>query len=94
MCWQALQAAETFAEHLGLAFQIRDDMLDVIGNAEELGKAVGVDTVKNTFVQLYGLEKCDALVHSHTEIAKETVLAFADNEFICALSDQLVGRTM
>ena len=89
-----LQAAETFAEHLGLAFQIRDDMLDVIGNAEELGKAVGVDTVKNTFVQLYGLEKCDALVHSHTEIAKEAVLAFANNKLICALSDQLVGRTM
>ena len=88
-----MDAAEAFAEHLGLAFQIRDDMLDVIGNAEELGKAVGVDAVKNTFVQLYGLEKCDALVHAHTLQAKNAVQIFGENEFILALSDLLVGRT-
>ena len=87
-------AAADFAEHLGLAFQIRDDMLDVIGNAEELGKAVGVDAVKNTFVQLYGLEKCDALVHSHTEEAKRSLGEFAENRFMLALSDELVGRTV
>ena len=48
-------AACQFAAGLGLAFQIRDDMLDVIGTQEELGKATGVDTQKNTFVKLYGL---------------------------------------
>lgn len=90
---EQLNAAEVFAQHLGLAFQIRDDMLDVIGNAEELGKAVGVDGTKNTFVQLYGLEKCDALVHVHTMLAKEAVSIFPQNDFILALSDQLVGRT-
>ena len=88
-----LEAAAKFAEHLGLAFQIRDDMLDVIGNAEELGKAVGVDTVKNTFVQLYGLDKCDCLVHAHTDAAKDALLHFENNGFMCALSDELVGRT-
>ena len=88
-----MDAAEVFADHLGLAFQIRDDMLDVIGNAEELGKAVGVDTVKNTFVQLYGLEMCDALVRRHTLQAKEAVKIFEDNKFILELSDLLVGRT-
>ena len=87
-------AAAEFASHLGLAFQIRDDMLDVIGNAEELGKAVGVDAVKNTFVQLYGLEKCDALVHDHTDIAKASLSAFMNADFMLALSDELVGRTM
>lgn len=87
------RAAADFAQHLGLAFQIRDDMLDVIGNAEELGKAVGVDTVKNTFVQLYGLDKCDVLVHEHTDIAKNALTVFADNEFMLGLADQLVGRT-
>ena len=75
-------AAARFAHHLGLAFQIRDDMLDVIGNAEELGKAVGVDAVKNTFVQLYGIEKCDQLVHEHTDQAKASLLAFEDHMFI------------
>ena len=91
---QQFGAASDFAEHLGLAFQIRDDMLDVIGNAEELGKAVGVDTVKNTFVQLYGIEKCDALVHEHTNLAKKALTSFDNVEFMLALSDELVGRTM
>ena len=75
---EQFHAAAAFAQHLGLAFQIRDDMLDVIGNAQELGKAVGVDTVKNTFVQLYGLEKCDVLVHEHTNAAKDALKVFAD----------------
>jgi geranylgeranyl diphosphate synthase type II len=88
------KAAADFAQHLGLAFQIRDDMLDVIGNAEELGKAVGVDTVKNTFVQLYGLEKCDAIVHAHTDEAKGALNVFADPLFMLELADTLVGRTM
>ena len=87
-------AAAEFAQHLGLAFQIRDDMLDVIGNAEELGKAVGVDAVKNTFVQLYGLERCDVLVREHTLVAEEALDQFDDPAFMLALSEQLVGRTM
>ena len=90
---QMVDAAK-FAEHLGLAFQIRDDMLDVIGNAEELGKAVGVDTVKNTFVQLYGLQKCDALVHEHTVIAQKALCAFENSSFMSDLAEELVGRTM
>ena len=91
---EQLCAAAEFASHLGLAFQIRDDMLDVIGNAEELGKAVGVDAVKNTFVQLYGIEKCDRLVHEHTDQAKVSLKAFADSGFMCELADELVGRTV
>ena len=91
---EQLNAAAEFAQHLGLAFQIRDDMLDVIGNAEELGKAVGVDAVKNTFVQLYGLEKCDALVHEHTDAAKNALNVFEDAAFMLELADELVGRTV
>ena len=91
---EQLKAAADFAEHLGLAFQIRDDMLDVIGNAEELGKAVGVDAVKNTFVQLYGIEKCDVLVHKHTDLAKNALDIYLNNQFMMELSDELVGRTM
>ena len=87
-------AASDFAEHLGLAFQIRDDMLDVIGNAEELGKAVGVDTVKNTFVQLYGLDQCELMVQSHTDEAKKALLSFSDPAFMLELSNELVSRTV
>ena len=89
-----MDAAAEFAEHLGLAFQIRDDMLDVIGNAEELGKAVGADAVKNTFVQLYGIQQCDVLVQEHTNLAKAALRIFSDNAFMLKLSDELVGRTM
>lgn len=47
-----------YAEHFGLAFQIRDDILDVIGNVEELGKNVGMDAEhdKNTYPELMTLE--------------------------------------
>ena len=88
-----LQAASSFAEHLGLAFQIRDDMLDVIGNAEELGKATGADAGKNTFVQLLGIEKCDALVKEHTQLALEQLQAFESAEFMQDVALSLVGRT-
>jgi len=88
-----LAAAAEFASNLGLAFQIRDDMLDVIGNAQELGKAVGVDSAKNTFVQLYGLEICDKMVHEHTDTALNALSCFADTRFMSELANRLIGRT-
>jgi geranylgeranyl diphosphate synthase type II len=88
-----LLAAETFADHLGLAFQIRDDMLDVIGDAKELGKAVGVDDVKNTFIQLYGLDVCDKMVREHTEAALQALSVFDNTEFMENLANELTGRT-
>ena len=87
-----VHAAETFADHLGLAFQIRDDMLDVIGDAKELGKAVGVDENKNTFVQLYGLEACDQMVHEHTQKALGALNCFTDTGFMTELANKLTGR--
>lgn len=90
---EQLESAAEFAKHLGLAFQIRDDMLDVIGNAEELGKAVGVDQIKNTFVQLYGLETCDQLVREHTDQALQSLGIFEDRAFMTELSNKLTGRT-
>ena len=89
-----LVAASSFAEHLGLAFQIRDDMLDVIGNAEELGKAVGVDSVKNTFVQLYGLAECERLVQKHTVAAIKSLDIFDDAVYMKTLASQLTERTV
>lgn len=87
-----LRAAEDFAEHLGLAFQIRDDILDVIGDAQTLGKAVGVDSSKNTFVHLYGLDKCNELVREHTGKALEALAVFPDHSFMDELSVMLTDR--
>lgn len=85
-------AACQFAAGLGLAFQIRDDMLDVIGTQEELGKATGVDAQKNTFVKLYGLERCEELVASYTNYAIEALNAFEDPGILKALAASLTER--
>lgn len=89
---QQLEAASKFADYLGLAFQIRDDMLDVIGNAQELGKATGMDEAKNTFVRLYGLEKCEELVQKYTDDAIKALDIFEDNAFMISLAKSLTDR--
>ena len=89
---EQLAAAAGFAGALGLAFQIRDDMLDVIGTQEEMGKGVGTDAVKNTFVRLYGLEKCEELVKKYTDTAIEILSAFEDNSYMIQLAKSLTDR--
>ena len=89
---EQVRAAADFADHIGLAFQIRDDMLDQIGNAEVLGKAVHTDATKNTFVQIYGIEECDKLVNAHTKAAKEALSVFENTNFMLCLSDYLINR--
>ncbi len=85
-------AACQFAASLGLAFQIRDDMLDVIGTREEMGKGVGTDENKNTFVRLYGLDRCEVLVRQYTDYALEAVSIFEGNCFLQTLALQLTDR--
>lgn len=91
---EQVAAAARFAGALGLAFQIRDDMLDVIGNAQELGKAVGADEGKNTFVKLYGLEKCEELVQKYTSVAIDALSEFSDTDYMTALARSLTDRTV
>lgn len=85
-------AACQFAAGLGLAFQIRDDMLDVIGTQEEMGKGVGTDQAKNTFVRLYGLQKCEELVQKYTDYALDALKVFDDTSYIIALAKSLTDR--
>ncbi len=87
-----IAAAGGFAGALGLAFQIRDDMLDVIGTQEEMGKGVGTDAVKNTFVRLYGLEKCEELVQKYTNTAISLLEIFEDREYMTGLALELTQR--
>ena len=91
---EQVQAAARFAAGLGLAFQIRDDMLDVIGTAEEMGKGVGTDAAKNTFVRLYGLEKCEELVQKYTDYAISALDAFDDTDYMKELALSLTARTV
>lgn len=89
---EQLEAACKFAGALGMAFQIRDDMLDVIGTQEELGKGVGTDETKNTFVRLYGLEKCEELVQKYTAAAIDMLSVFEDNAYLIELAKSLTDR--
>ena len=89
---EQIDAAASFAGALGIAFQIRDDMLDVIGTRDEMGKGVGTDAEKNTFVQLYGLEKCEELVQKYTQVALSALDAFADPGVLPELAASLTDR--
>ena len=88
-----LKAAADFAANLGLAFQIRDDMLDVIGDESTFGKPIGSDAEegKVTFVDLLGIDGCEAAVAEHTKRACDAV-GENDGEFLCFLAEQLAGR--
>lgn len=68
-----VKAMERLGSYIGTAFQIRDDVLDVISSEEELGKPIGSDEENNktTFVTFEGLEGADMEVHHLTENALE-----------------------
>lgn len=88
------QQAMDYAKHIGLAFQVRDDMLDVIADQDEFGKPIGSDREegKLTFVDLLGLEGCETLVAEETRLAKEAIASFPDNGFLLELADHLANR--
>ena len=87
-------AAQIYGEKLGLAFQIRDDILDIEGDAATLGKTIGKDekNEKSTFPSLLGLEKCRALVAELTDAAVQSLAGAADKAFLTELAYSLVGR--
>ena len=87
-----IEAAGKFSGAIGMAFQIRDDMLDVIGTQQEMGKGVGTDGVKNTFVRIYGIEQCETLVSKYTKIAIEALDAFGDHDYLAELAESLTSR--
>lgn len=91
-----IAAAGAFAYALGMAFQIRDDMLDEIGSQAELGKPIGSDQEnhKSTFVTLLGLEACQDLVEQETARAVAALETgdFQDTSFIVSLARGLTSR--
>ena len=90
-----MAAAGHFGAALGMAFQIRDDMLDVLSTDEELGKPVGSDEKenKNTYMVLMGKEGCEKTIEKLTGFAKDTLKeAFDDTDFLCNLADSLAYR--
>jgi geranylgeranyl diphosphate synthase type II len=91
-----VSALEDYAENLGLAFQIADDILDVTGDESEMGKRAGADLArgKPTYPSLRGLEASRARLEELTEAALGTLAPFYDNaEFFVKMAKNLVNRT-
>lgn len=92
---EMLEAAAHYGACVGAAFQIRDDILDVISTSEELGKPVGSDAQehKNTYMALLGEERCMEMVEKLTNQAKSALCGtFDDTKFLCDLADSMVTR--
>ena len=90
-----LTAALTrYAAALGLAFQIRDDLLDVVGSEETFGKPIGSDAEegKTTFADLLGADGCAAEVRRLTDEAAAALGGVGGAGFLIRLAEQLAGR--
>ena len=93
---EEIAALELCAYNVGIAFQIQDDILDVIGDSRELGKATGSDAQnhKQTYVTLHGLEESGREVERLTGEAVAVLDGFSgEHEFLKELLLHLVHRT-
>lgn len=92
---EEIKAVDEFASSLGVAFQIRDDILDCIGTEEELGKPIGSDAEegKNTYVSLFGLDKSIELVAEYSQKAVKALRIFGEKaEFLKWVTEYLIKR--
>lgn len=92
--FEFIPAAADYAQAVGRAFQIVDDILDVTGTFEELGKPIGsdVDQHKNTYVTLLGLERSQQIAKQLTVQALSSLSQFSNNEFLYELTNDLLER--
>ena len=92
---QQLDALTIYAEKFGLAFQITDDILDVVGDEKNLGKPIGSDAKNNksTYVTLTSLEEARNLAHKAVDDAVDALKIFgAEADFLRELVKYLIGR--
>ena len=89
-----INAAKEFARNIGLAFQIKDDVLDVTSSFEVLGKLTGSDAEngKTTFVTLLGIDECEKLVAELTDKAMKALDEFPCNDALREYAEYLANR--
>ena len=93
---EEIESLNKFSQNLGIAFQIKDDILDVIGNKEKMGKDTGKDKENNkaTFVSVLGLEKSISALKQTTKEAIRNLDIFGKRaEFLVDMSNYLLKRT-
>ena len=93
-CDEDIDTASQYGAQLGAAFQIRDDMLDVLSTVGELGKPIGSDKRegKTTFMSLYGEAGCSRMVEKITALACSTVEKMDTNGFLRELAAKMATR--
>ena len=91
---ERMDSAIAYAGDIGLAFQIKDDILDVVGEEQALGKPIGSDAEnsKTTFLSHMTLEEAQSYAHELTENAKKAIIGYKGNENLIALADYLLER--
>ena len=91
---EKIALASRYAYMIGTAFQIRDDLHDIMGDEEKLGKPVGsdADNDKTTYVTLVGADRAQQDVKTLTDKAVEILDSFSENDFMKTLSEYLVNR--
>lgn len=90
------ERAADYARKLGLAFQIRDDVLDVLGEESTFGKPIGSDetNAKSTFVSLKGVAACQTQIQELTQQAVACLSPYEGRDFLCALARMLADRSV
>jgi geranylgeranyl diphosphate synthase type II len=92
----AIARLRTVGRHLGLAFQIIDDVLDATADTATLGKTAGKDAKagKTTFVKLHGIDASRRIAREHTQAARDALDGLpGDPQFLHALIDSMGART-
>ena len=89
-----MEAVVTYAENIGLAFQIVDDILDRTGDVAVLGKETGMDEEreKTTFLSFYSVDEAQYYADKLTDEAIAAIGEFDDSEILCTLAEWLKDR--
>ena len=90
-----IETARQYAENIGIAFQITDDILDVTSDVKTLGKPIAsdIENDKSTYVSLLGLDNARREAERYTALAVEAVEPLGDNaEFLAEFAKMLAGR--
>ncbi|WP_304339932.1 polyprenyl synthetase family protein [Metaclostridioides mangenotii] len=90
-----LESVTNYAKNIGLSFQIVDDILDIVGDEEKLGKKVNsdIENNKSTYPSLLGLEKSRDIATELISDAKNSIeTTFESADFLKGLADYIISR--